>query len=146
VTVDEAASIVGISRATFFRYFATKDDVVVSAVEASIPNYRTAFDAIEPGEYSAWQLARIAIEPVIVDADSQSQQRRARMRLVTSRTSLRMKFSERRRLQVHELADALAVTDAAWYEWAESDGPKLRALIDDAFQQLATGATIYHVG
>lgn len=56
-TVDDIAAAAGISRRTFFRYFATKDDVVLGKYDDLAERFAEAFTARPPDE-PAWESLR----------------------------------------------------------------------------------------
>ena len=59
-TVDDIAAAAGIGRRTFFRYFASKNDVVWGAFDAGLAHLRAALDAADPAQ--PWMDAlRIAV-------------------------------------------------------------------------------------
>lgn len=155
VTVEEAANAVGISRATFFRYFASKEDVVVAAVERREPDYAAALSGVNPRGRTLWELARLAVAPVVADAVADPQLRRERLRLIGSQPALRARFTERRQRLVAALKGALAqvsgapdhqalvvasaamaALDVAWHEWAKADEVDLADAVDAAFGAL----------
>ena len=167
VTTDEAAAAVGISRATFFRYFAGKEDVVVAAVETETPDYGAVLAELEPRPgRTIWELARAALEPTIQAAVADKQRRRERLRLIGSHPALRARFSVRREQLVAALAAALearvgdpaafggmgslavaasamAMVDVAWRRWASSDDVDLVVAVDEGFAALgASGAPL----
>jgi AcrR family transcriptional regulator len=154
VTVDEAAGSVGISRATFFRYFAGKEDAVVAAVELEDPQFEAALEV--PGDADTlWKLARLALEPTVRDAQMDSVHRRERLRMIGSQPALRARLSQRRHRLVEELAGALSrfahdpadvtvvaaaamtALDVAWHRWALDDDAHLSLAVDAAFASLA---------
>lgn len=153
VTVEQAASSVGISRATFFRYFSSKEDVVVVAVESAVPDQRSALSALPPDAGSPWELARAALEPTIRDAVVNPRRKRERLRLIASRPSLRARFAERRQGLVAALEEVLAermtsadaavvaaaataALDVAWHRWARSDDADFAHEVDAVFRVL----------
>jgi AcrR family transcriptional regulator len=163
VTVEEAATAVGVSRATFFRYFPTKEDVVVTAVESGHPDYAAALAAVPVGAHSGWGLARAALELLVVDVETNPRGRRERMRIIGDQPSLRARFVERRQRLVAEYAAALtartgdadeaivlasaasAALDVAWHEWAADDALGFRAAVDSAFRRLEAGSAMHVV-
>ncbi|KQR88997.1 hypothetical protein ASF96_04405 [Microbacterium sp. Leaf179] len=159
VTVEDAAREAGMSRATFFRYFGSKEDVVVAAVESNSIDYATALRALPAdARLSNWQLVRLAIEPVIVVAEEDPDGYRARLRLIMSEPALTSRLRERRAESAVILADALgervpdafaarvlahaalAAVDIAWEYWAVKDSADLRALVDAALGHLSSAA------
>lgn len=156
VTVDEAAREAGISRATFFRYFGSKEDAVLAAIEAASIDYGAVLaglPAIE-GE-SAWQLLRRMFVHAASGVDEASELVRSRLRMINSTTSLRARLVQRR--CIHEdsitpvvaqrIADpdaaravtvaALAAHDLAWRRWASGEEPSVATALEHVFVQLA---------
>jgi AcrR family transcriptional regulator len=62
VTVDDIAAAVGISRRTFFRYFATKEDVLVADKRVRAERVQAAFDARPPDEPVLTSLHRVFVD------------------------------------------------------------------------------------
>ncbi len=162
VTVDEAAREVGISRATFFRYFGNKEDVVVASVEGTTVDYLSGVRTLPAGDcLSGWQLVRAAIEPVVLTASREPERLRARLRLIASESSLKARLKERRALSAGALADALterladpftarilataglAALDVAWEEWAPTADTDFRGIVDNVFERLEAAGTIH---
>jgi AcrR family transcriptional regulator len=65
VTLDGMAAAGGVSRSTFLRYFPTKDDVILVALEAHVARMADALRA-RPREEDDWLALRRAIESFIV--------------------------------------------------------------------------------
>src|SRR5580698_2992327 len=65
VTLDSMAAAGGVSRSTFLRYFPTKDDVILVALEAHVEQMADALRA-RPREEDDWSALRHAIESFVV--------------------------------------------------------------------------------
>lgn len=164
VTADEIAHGIGVSRATFFRYFASKEDAVVSAARGAAA--RGAFaeriaetaDAAEPGT-TVWAIIRTAAESMIDMADTRGDALRARVRMITEVPALKAHLASQRRNEQSAVADvlrgrlsgdrtaralaaaAVAAADLAWQEWACTPDSKLRPLLDAYFTALGDVTT-----
>jgi len=64
-TVDDIASAAGIGRRTFFRYFASKNDVVWGDFDAGLRHFADALDEADPGQ--PWMEA---LRAAVVDFNS----------------------------------------------------------------------------
>ncbi|MDG4664433.1 TetR family transcriptional regulator [Mycobacterium sp. 236(2023)] len=155
VTVDEAAAEVGISRATFFRYFGSKEDAVLAAIEASSIDYAAILASmpVVDGE-SPWQLMLRAFKSALADAEESSDFDRARLRMITTTISLRTRMAQRRFAHEEALTPvvaerigsidaarsitvaALAALDLAWRRWAEDEQLTLTSSLDYVFEHL----------
>jgi AcrR family transcriptional regulator len=157
-TAGEAADAAGISRASFFRLFSSKEEAVFAQQEATGEVIAAAL-AARPPEEDHWSALRSAfmasIDRYLEDPDRSL----ARARLILENPSLRA-----RRLEVHanwsaEICEALAARtggradsmpiegvvaaslgafDAATTHWGASGGGDLVALIDESFEAVAT--------
>lgn len=156
ITVEELAKQLGISRATFFRYFGSKEDVVVVSTERSGADYAEALSQADVADdASAWTLLRAAFQPAAHTADSDPDRLRARLRMITANPVLKARIAEKRSLQVDEVAAALAarigdataarvftvaayaVVDLTWERWAAAGTASFAASLDEAFATLA---------
>lgn len=157
ITVEELAKHLGISRATFFRYFGSKEDVVVVSTERSGADYAEALLRADiPEPVSPWTLLRAAFEPAARSADSDPERLRARLRMITANPVLKARIAEKRALQVDDVAVALAsrtgdtstarlftvaayaVVDLTWERWAASESTMFGLALDEAFMALAS--------
>jgi AcrR family transcriptional regulator len=158
VTATEVAEAAGISRASFFRYFESKEDAVFVAQEELGAKIAGRLRERPAGE-DAWTALRQSLEPIIAVYRESPTQSLARLRLTRSTTKLRAHQLERfdqwkqligaalaERLEVEELdlrmealvAAALAAMGSASWRWAASDGADdLIELIDEAFGAIA---------
>ena len=152
VTVEEAAAEVGISRATFFRYFGSKEDAVLAAIEASSIDYAAmvATLPVVEGE-SPWQLLLRAFKSALVHFDENSELERSRLRMINSTISLRTRMAQRRfahedlitpvvaqRIASADAARpvtvaALAGLDLAWRRWAAGEESSIANSLDHVF-------------
>jgi AcrR family transcriptional regulator len=158
-TVDEIAAAAGVSRSTFFRHFAKKEDVILARLEARAEALHAAALSRPPGE-PLMIVARAALVP-LVEAFSQDRERSIALgRLVASTPSLcaqelhkylywrralaealeqRLTIGPDDEMRVSVVA-AVAVNafDIAVRVWRSSDtGKSLAATVDDAFAGLA---------
>lgn len=155
VTVEEAANEVGISRATFFRYFGSKEDAVLAAIEASSIDYAAHLDKVPAidGE-NPWQLLLRAFKVALSQRDDHSEIERSRVRMINATVSLRTRMAQRRfahedaltpvlasRIESPDAARtiivaALAGLDLAWRRWAAGEEPTMAGSLDHVFEQL----------
>lgn len=154
-TIEQIATAAGISRRSFFRYFATKEDIVVGDLAALGEVVKTALEA-RPAEESAWEALRAAFQALRRPDDSAESQL-AVAKMLDDAPSLRARHLEKhlkwqellapdiaRRLgarsgtgpdpRAHALiAAALACLDTAVDAWRASGGTAdLEQLFDEA--------------
>ncbi len=157
VTVEDVARQGGISRATFFRYFGSKEDLVVASLQSPGSDFGAAVRALGQGpDESLWALVRRALAPTVAAMEVRHASLRPRLRMISSHPSLRGRLAERRVSQEESLADALAersdprtarvlavvamaAFDLAWREWSDDPDALLGALLDDCFTRLGHG-------
>ncbi len=154
VTVNEVAKATGISRASFFRYFSSKEEAVFVALEAMGAEIATALEERPPQE-PTWEALRRAFDAATPNYDSNPARSLARLNLTRETPSLRAHQLERQAqwrgligpaLAIRSGLDpsdvrieavigaAIAALDAATERWALSDGElDLTVLIDEAF-------------
>jgi AcrR family transcriptional regulator len=157
-TAEQIAREAGISVRSFFRYFATKEDVVLGNLAQGGERLRAAL-AARPGDETPWEALRAALGVLITDAGTNQELALTTMRLLLSAPSLRARHLEKQQrwqeLLVPEIegrlaagqgagpgpdprataivASALACFDAATVAWALSGGQgSLGTLLDEA--------------
>ncbi|MFI6928433.1 TetR family transcriptional regulator [Nonomuraea spiralis] len=159
VTVDEIAAAAGVSRRTFFRYFASKEDVVVQFL-AGLGDGMRAELAARPAEEPPSVALRHTVW-VSVDACAGHADRALRVvQLILDTPALLARFLERQAQWRDDLASelarrldlsaenhlyprlaagtALTAFDAVLQRWSDSDGVEgPAALIDQAFAVIA---------
>jgi len=134
-TVAEIARAAGISRRSFFRYFSSKEDVVVGTSDALAEDVLAAFarrPAAEPPLVAIERALRPAIETRLADAAES----RAIIRLLRESRTLRRALLERHARLEERLALLIAVRTGA--DMRRDPTPALlaflaRALMDTAF-------------
>ncbi|HVY96739.1 MAG TPA: TetR family transcriptional regulator [Solirubrobacterales bacterium] len=158
VTAAEVAQAAGISRASFFRYFGSKEEAVFAALETMGAEIATAL-AERPSGEDAWVALRRAFDAAIPSYKRDPARSLARLRLTRETPALRAHQLERQAqwremigavlasrlgaepgdVRIEALAAAaLGALDAATERWAVSEGSlDLIALIDDAFDAVS---------
>jgi AcrR family transcriptional regulator len=154
-TVEQAARAVGISRATFFRYFRSKEDAVIVAMDSSELDFGSALKSIEfPHGEAEYSQLRLAFAPVVEATEADQARLHARARMITSTPSLRAHLCERRKAQEERLVAALngrvtdpltarvvvtvalSAFDLAWRVWASGPSGSFRHVLDSVFDRL----------
>ncbi|MEU6972982.1 TetR family transcriptional regulator [Kitasatospora aureofaciens] len=159
VTVDDIAASTGMSKRTFFRYFASKEDVVVRFLTELGGGMRAELAARPPGEPPSTAL-RNAVRAAVDACAGHSDRTLRVVRLILGTPALRARFLERQAQWRDELAavladrlgldsatglhprlaagTALAAFDVVLQQWSDSDGTADPAdLTDQAFATIA---------
>jgi AcrR family transcriptional regulator len=155
-TVDQIAAAAGMSRRTFFRYFAGKDELVLERLVESGRAMATALRD-RPADEAAWPALRAAFTEIVRPQEAHAEISRRLQLMLGDEPGVRASFLERRR-RWHELlaplvaerlparrrrtgpdvradavtGSALACLEAAQETWARHPGSSLAALLDEA--------------
>jgi AcrR family transcriptional regulator len=152
VTIDEIAATAGVSKRTFFRYFASKEDVVVQFLADMGTDMRVALEARPIGEQPSVALQHTVWVSMAACADHSDRALRV-VQLILRTPALRARFLERQdqwrddlaaelaqRLGLDpetdlypQLAAGMALTafDAVLQRWSGSDGAEDPAELTD---------------
>lgn len=154
-TIEQVAAAVGMSGRSVFRYFASKEDMVVGSMAQVGADIAAALQA-RPADEPAWEALRRALDGPLRDLNDDGGLALARSALLASTPALRAAqlqkhaqwsdllvpgvisrlsgAPESRRLRARAIvAAALACLDVAVEDWTESGGEKpLAALLDAA--------------
>jgi len=156
-TVDAIARAAGVSRRTFFRYFSSKEDVVVGTSDAIAEDVLAAFARRPKGEPPLVAIQR-AIRPAIEARLSDAAEARAIVSLLRESRTLRRAMLERHARLEERLAAAIAertgadprrdptpallaflaraLMDTAFNVWFDQRPKHVGAMIDDLFRRL----------
>ncbi|MFF6780087.1 TetR family transcriptional regulator [Streptomyces sp. NPDC012510] len=159
-TVDQIAAEVGLSRASLFRYFGTKEDIVLGGLEETGRRIAEAL-AARPDEESPWEALRRAFDVLTRMNEAAPQQTLGYLRMLQETPSLRARHHEKQmgwqELLVPEItrrlaadpdspedtrasalaASALACLDVAATAWVDREGTfPLAELLDRAMGAL----------
>jgi AcrR family transcriptional regulator len=124
-TVDQIAAEAGLSRTSFFRYFATKEDVILGNLNELGQQVREAV-AARPAQETPWQALRHAFDLLIADSTTFPERGLRMARMLNDTPSLKgrhlVRQSNWHELLVPEVARRLGVTN-------EGYDPRPRALV-----------------
>jgi AcrR family transcriptional regulator len=137
-TVDQIATVAGMSKRSFFRYFGSKEDLVMGKYERLGEDLAASLAARPPQE-PLWTALRRAFDYVAdYSADAESASRMATMdRIVRSSDTLRAALLDRlERMQDALTAVARTRAGSADAPWA-ADDPVPRAIVGAAFACLS---------
>jgi len=156
-TVDEIARHAGVSRRTFFRYFSSKEDVVVETSDALAEDTLAAFAQRPAGEPPLVAIQR-ALRPVVESRLADPVETRAIIRLLRQSRTLRRALLERHARMEERLAVLLAarlgtdprldptpallafiaraLIDTAFNVWYDLQPRDVGAMVDDLFRRL----------
>lgn len=162
-TVEQIADACDVSPRTFFRYFATKEDVLFGDMPDKLRVFTAALEA-RPVDEPPLRSVRAAVLALITTyADDERAQRKLRNDIVAATPSLRAHGSERQDqwtstaidvLTRHRSGDpdatppfevrlavaaAMGATRAATQAWLLDDHVDLETLVNQAFDRLASG-------
>jgi AcrR family transcriptional regulator len=157
-TVAEIAAAAGVSRRTFFRYYASKEDVLVETSDR-LAEAMLAGVARRPADEPPLESIRHALVHVLEDELSDPERPRAIIRLLRESRSLRRAMLERharmeerlaellaRRLRADPRSDstpallafvARAMMDTAFNVWYDQRRDDVGRLVDELFAKLA---------
>jgi AcrR family transcriptional regulator len=158
VTADEIADAVGVSRRTLFRYFATKEDIVVAAFD-NLGDEALAALHERPAEEAPWTALHHALGAAVARLEDRpatffelhgviAQTPALRRRLLEQRDGWRAALAEElatRTASTRNESELLATTaigafDVATEAWARMGGRRrLSRLLDDSFELLGSG-------
>ena len=160
-TVDQIAEAAGMSRRTFFRYFAGKDELVLDRLVESGRLIAAAL-AARPTDEPAWPALRASFTETTRLQEAQPRTSRRLQLMLRDEPALRTTVEARRRLWLELLApltahrlsgdtatgepdpraaavtsSAIACLEVAQITWAAHPGSSLDVLLDDAMAAVA---------
>jgi len=159
-TAEQISRAVGISVRSFYRYFPTKEDVLIGQNAQMGGLIRDAL-AARPADEAIWTALRASLDPLVTAFSAEPERGLAFMQVIMSTTSLRAHHVEKHILWEQLLAPvvearlaaagdtnplrartlahtAIASLDLTFAEWSASNGTlDLETLLDDVFTQVA---------
>ena len=157
-TIDEIVAAAGVSRRTFFRYFKSKEDVIIASVGDMGEYVQAELAGRPPGEPPS-EAIRQALRTAMTEVTDHPEKSKALIRLMDGSPALKGRYLERLDGLARELAPLLAARASrsagdsrslvlamvavhlnalALLQWAEQDGAEEpAALLDRAFAEAA---------
>ena len=158
-TVDDVAREAGVSRRTFFRYFSSKEDVVVGTTDALAEDVLAGL-ATRPRREPPLVAIHRALRPVLVSRLDDAGEAGAIIRLLRESRTLRRAMLERHARMEERLAALIAertgadpgkdptpallafvtraLVDTAFNVWFDQRPADVGAMVDDLFRRLRT--------
>jgi AcrR family transcriptional regulator len=156
-TVEQIAEAAGMSRRTFFRYFAGKDELILDKLLEVGDRVAEAL-AARPERERAWPALRAALDVVVQAQDAAPDPSRRLGRLLRDEPGTRGTMEERRRRWTETLGPlvaarlpssdatagravagaALACYDAATDAWIDAPRARFGSLLDTAMQAVGS--------
>ncbi|MEN3299292.1 mycofactocin system transcriptional regulator [Pseudonocardia sp.] len=161
-TVDDIAHAAGIGRRTFFRYYASKNDVPWGAFDEQLLRMRSTFAALAP-DLPVMAGVREAVLDFNDVAPAEQPWHRRRLRLILETPTLQaystLRYASWRQVVAEYVAGrlgepstglvpqtvghaSLGVALAAYEHWLTAEGTELRDLLDDVFRALEGGLVV----
>jgi mycofactocin system transcriptional regulator len=161
-TVDDIAHAAGIGRRTFFRYYASKNDVPWGAFDEQLLRMRSTFAGLAP-DLPVMAGVREAVLDFNDVAPEEQPWHRRRLRLILETPTLQaystLRYASWRQVVAEYVAGrlgepstalvpqtvghaSLGVALAAYEHWLTAEGTELRDLLDDVFRALEGGLVV----
>ena len=152
-TVDQIAAAADISRRTFFRYFADKEELFFAEDERLLEVVEATLDAAPAGE-PVLELARRATRALAAHSVADPERRLARERLIAATPALQarrlaknLRWEQAITARLRELGSgeqeallvpklAMACFQTAYERWVRDPGQDLPGLVDESFAAL----------
>jgi AcrR family transcriptional regulator len=131
-TVDQIAAAAGMSKRTFFRYFASKDDLVIGKYDLFADRMAEALDE-RPGDEPVWESLRRVFDITLdyVQDDQQRARNDAMDEIVRSTPQLYARYLEKMQ-RVQQLLIGRAAARLTDHEYDPAD-PRPAAIVGAAF-------------
>ena len=152
-TIDQIAAAADISRRTFFRYFADKEELFFAEDERLLEVVEATLDAAPAGE-PVLELARRATRALAAHSVADPERRLARERLIAATPALQarrlaknLRWEQAITARLRELGSgeqeallvpklAMACFQTAYERWVRDPGRDLPGLVDESFAAL----------
>lgn len=157
MTADDIAAAIGMSRATFFRQFGSKEGVMVASFVGTSAQFADAFRAAAETRGTWWEMLRAAVEPAVLFCEANPARLRTRMQFLANHPGISARLRQERAPQIEELAKAMteaggdpfacqilanaaiSTLDQSLVYWKRNEDRAIRDVVDEAFARLAQG-------
>jgi AcrR family transcriptional regulator len=155
LTADDIAAAIGMSRATFFRQFGSKEGAVVAAYTGTSAQFADAFRrTARDGGGTRWRQLRMAVEPAVLFAEADPARIRRRLAFLGEHPRIFARLKQERVAQIDQLAQAMqdsgvgafesqilanaaiSTLDQGFQHWMLQETQSIRVMIDAAFAHL----------